>query len=101
MATRGQRPKSTVLKLVSGNPGGRALPAAIPDELKRKTPLVPPKKLTKAQRTLWTRFIDTAWWLTDHDVTTAYMWVRLQADLLKAREMKASMIAQIRSLANE
>lgn len=103
MAIAGQRPKASVTKLATGNPGKRPIAPAVDPAGKRTTPLDPPKKLTKAQRALWVRFIDTAWWLSEHDVTTAFVWVRLQAEFLKAKdaEITASMVAQIRSLASE
>ena len=66
----------------------------------REEPLKPPKKLTKVQERLWKRFIDTAWWLTDHDVPNAYVWICLAVEQMKSpTDMIASRIAQYRALA--
>ncbi len=101
MAIRGAKPKPPVLKLVTGNPGHRPLEQGAEIEV-RESPLQPPKKLTKGQRVLWDRFIDTAWWLTDHDVPKAYMWVCLQAAHDKApAKMISARIGQLRVLGNE
>ncbi len=104
MALSGRKPKPPALKLVTGNPGHRPIEgtgdAAAPPV--REAPLVPHRKLTKAQRALWDRFIETAWWLTDHDVPKAYAWVCLQAEYDKAPvKMVAARIAQLRVLGNE
>ena len=102
MAIRGKKPKSTKLKLITGNPGKRPLPASNSDSPVRTDPLDPPKKLTKAQDRLWKRFVDTAWWLTDFDVPKAHMWVCLQAELLQSpKNMVASRMTQLRVLGSE
>lgn len=102
MAVAGRKPKPVALKVVQGNPGRRPLPEATTDVLMRESPLEPPKKLTKAQRVLWDRFINTAWWLSDHDVPMAYMWVCLQSEHDKApKDMIAARIAQLRALGSE
>jgi hypothetical protein len=114
MAVRGPKPKHPDLKLVTGNPGHRPIagaekkdgdgggdePPAGPDM--RETPLVPHRKLNKAQLELWKRFIDTAWWLTEHDVPKGYMWVCLQAEYdKKPGKMIAARLAQLRVLGSE
>lgn len=105
MATRGRKPKPPALKLVAGNPGRRPIPnvnawrtgALFPEIEFREEPLKPYKKLTKVQERLWKRFIDTAWWLTDHDVPLAYMWVCLQAEFdKKPTDMISSRLTQLR-----
>lgn len=110
MAVRGRKPKPDHLKLVTGNPGRRPLNGAgVSGETAgggelavREDPLEPPKRLTKAQQALWDRFINTAWWLTDHDVPKAYVWVCLQAEYLKSpAKMIASRIAQLRVIGTE
>lgn len=96
----GQRPKPAALKLVTGNPGKREIPEA--EFEVRETPLEPPRKLSQAQRRLWDRFINTAWWLTEHDVPKAFAWVALQAEFEKSpAEMVASRIANLRALGSE
>ena len=87
--------------MVEGNPGKRRLPA-VEDIEYREGDLEPPKKLTKAQRVLWDRFVNTARWLTDHDTPKAYMWVCLQARYnAKPNDATAAMIGQIRALSSE
>ena len=101
MAVRGRKPKPPALKVVTGNPGKRPLPEG--GEVKiREGELTPPRKLTKAQQSLWTRYINTAWWLTEHDAPKAYMWVALEAQFERApTKMVAAMIGQLRSLGSE
>jgi hypothetical protein len=106
MAVRGTKPKPAALRLVTGNPGKRDIPGdkgkEIPEFNVREEPLKPLKKLNKSQKALWDRFIDTAWWLSDHDVPKAYMWVCLQTEYLKAPvDMIASRIAQLRIIETE
>ena len=84
MAARGTKPKPPDLKIVTGNPGRRPLPEANTNVPVRSTPLRPHQKLTRKQAALWKRFIDTAWWLSDHDVPFAYMFVCLQEEHDKA-----------------
>ena len=102
MAARGTKPKPPELKVVTGNPGRRPLPEATTNVPVRKKPLRPHKKLTPAQSALWKRFIDTAWWLTEHDVPFAYMYVCLQAEHdSDPLSMNAALIAQLRVLGSE
>lgn len=101
MAIRGQKPKAEVLKLATGNPGKRPLPEGAEIEM-REEPLVPPKKLTKVQQRLWDRYIDTAWWLTEHDVPKAFMWVALESEFERSpAKMIAARIGQLRVLGSE
>lgn len=102
MAVRGVKPKPAHLKVVTGNPGKRPLPGAEEEVEVREEPLVPPRKLTKLQTALWERFIQSAWWLTDHDVPKAYMWVCLQAEHdKKPGDMIAARLGQLRVLGSE
>ena len=103
MATRGPKPKPAALKLVTGNPGRREVtPPAQPEIEMRDKPLVPPRKLTKAQQAKWDRFIEPAWWLTEHDVPKAHMWVCMQMEFERSPgEMTAARIAQLRVLGSE
>jgi len=101
MAISGRKPKAVELKLVTGNPGHRNIPEGSEIEV-RESPLVSVRKLTKPQQRLWDRFINTAWWLTDHDVPKAYCWVCLQAEHDKApAKMIAARITQLRVLGSE
>lgn len=107
MAIRGAKPKSAALRIVEGNRGKRPIPGAESSDepaapAAREEPLEPPKKLTKVQQALWERFIDSAWWLTDHDVPKAFMWVCLQAEYNRSpAKMIASRIAQLRVVGTE
>lgn len=101
MAIRGARPKPVALKAVTGNPGKRDLPGAGDYEVRRE-PLEAPESLTDEQRKLWSRYIDTAWWLTEHDATAAYIWVCLQAEFQQdPAGMTAARISNLRSAASE
>lgn len=100
MAIRGAKPKPPGLKLVTGNPGRRPIPEGEAET--REHPLEPPKKLTVAQKRLWDRFIDTAWWLGEHDVAKAFMWVALQAEFERSpAKMVTSRISTLRALGSE
>jgi hypothetical protein len=100
MAISGRKPKPPGLKLVTGNPGRRPLPEGDIDV--REAPLEPPKRLNKAQQRYWDRWINTAWWLDEHDVPKAFMWVCLSAEYEKSpADMVASRIANLRALGSE
>ena len=114
MAVRGNKPKPPALKLVTGNPGRRPVPggggaedptteaAASAKVPFREHALEPHRKLSKSQQLLWDRFINTAWWLEEHDIPKAFMWVCLQAEYdRKPGEMIAARIAQLRVLGSE
>ncbi len=98
---RGKKPTRSDLKVVRGNPGRRSVePRAAPDV--RETPLEPPKKLTRPQRVLWVRYVNSAWWLTDFDTPKAYLWVCLQAEYLRSpAKMLAARLTQLRLLGTE
>jgi len=100
MATSGQRPKPNALKLVTGNPGKRALD---PTEVEiRETPLLPPVELEERAQQLWEQFIDSAWWLSEHDAPKAYMWVSLEVEFEKCPAgMNSARIGQLRALGSE
>ena len=101
MALRGRKPVPTEVKKAKGNPGKRPIDDKSPPKM-RRGPLAPPNELTKEQKALWARFVDTAWWLTDSDSTAAYVWVCLQAEFQQAPgEMTAARIANLRSAASE
>jgi hypothetical protein len=107
MGVGGRKPKPAALKLVTGNPGKREVeqpvdPAAAPAPRMRAQPLVPPRKLSKAQRSKWDAFIEPAWWLTEFDVSKAYAWICLQMEFEKSPvTMVAARIAQLRALGSE
>ena len=97
----GARPKPAALKEVTGNPGHRPL-STEPIVEAREGPLRPPRKLRKAERELWERYVDTAWWLTEHDAPKAYAWCCLEAEFEKAPgKMATSRLGQLRGLATE
>lgn len=101
VATRGAKPKSPFLKLVTGNPGRR--PIRVPSGIEHRTgPLRPPRKLTRPQAALWKRFIDRATWLNDFDAPTAYAWVVIQSEFQADPEaVQAARLGQLRLLAGE
>lgn len=105
MAKRGPKPKPPHLRAVTGGKPGQAPAAAkpLPDPpARRDDPLEPPKKLTKVQERIWSRYVDTAWWLDEHDTPKAYMWVCLQAEYLrKPADMIAAKLIQLRTLGSE
>jgi len=98
---KGRKSKPVGLKLVTGNPGKRALPESASVEV-RDEPLQAPVALTEVQQRLWNRYINKAWWLEDHDAPKAFMWVALEEEFeLCPAEMTASRIAQLRALGSE
>lgn len=99
MAVRGTKPKATVIKLVTGNPGHRPLPTNEPMPAGRPSP---PIKLTGRPLALWRRFVVRAWWLSDADSPKAWLWVQLQAEAeAGVATMTAARIGQLRSLGSE
>ncbi|MEM7002016.1 MAG: hypothetical protein AAF529_14605 [Pseudomonadota bacterium] len=96
---------------MTGNPGNRPIAgtdgSADPlangyEPERRETKLIPHAELTKGQQALWDRFIETAWWLTEHDEPTAYAWVKLQHEHdLDPLNFNAARIGQMRTLASE
>lgn len=110
MAVGGRKPKPAALRVVTGNPGRRAIPGVTPDPDNpglpevdpREDDLVPPKKLTIVQQRLWDRYINSAWWLTEHDVPKAFMWCALEAEFERSPgKMVSSRIGQLRALGSE
>lgn len=100
MATVGRKPKPGSVKRLQGNPGKRSLKGA---ELTfRETVLAPPLELSEAEQTLWSRYIDSAWWLQEHDGPKAYLWVCLQLQFQAAPDnMGAARIANLRAVGSE
>ncbi|MGH7184886.1 MAG: hypothetical protein ACREIB_01235 [Pseudomonadota bacterium] len=100
MAIRGKKPTATVIKLVTGNPGNRALPK----EGAEPTPQGPIEKppLKGKASDLWDRFIARAFWLTWADGPKALIWVHLQAEFERApAKMQSARIGQLRALGSE
>ena len=99
MAVRGAKPKATVLKLVTGNPGKRALPSAEPEATGRP---IKPTKLRGRAAQLWDEVVDVAWWLTAADGYKLHIWCALQAEFEKApTKMVAARISQLRAAGSE
>ena len=100
MASRGRKPTPVALKIVKGNPGKRPLPD---QEIEvRESKLKPPVELEGRKAELWDRFIESAWWLNEHDSAKAYMWVCLESEFENSpMDMTASRIGQLRSLGSE
>ncbi len=98
---RGRRPKPLALHVVEGTFRRHRhgdLDAVVVADLE----IDPPKRLPRKRlRELWDRYIRTAFWLTDHDGPSAYMWVVLQEEFEKNPNMIASRIAQLRGLGAE
>lgn len=98
MAIRGIKPKPPAVKALmrgttpSGTDGGSCM---------RVGPLTPPALLTEAERVLWTQFVDTAWWLTQHDAPKAYVWCVLQSQFQADPQMIAAKIANLRAVGSE
>lgn len=100
MAIVGRKPKPPGLKMVQGNPGRRPLPEADIDM--REGALAPPAELSDRQKALWSRYIDTAWWLEDYDAPKAYIWVCLQIQFQDDPEgLSAARIANLRAVGSE
>ena len=102
MAVRGRKPKPVVLHIAEktfrrdrhGDPTDAALD--------HQAPIDPPKRLPRKRlRELWDRYIRTAFWLTDRDGPSAYMWVVLQEEFEKNPDVASSRIAQLRALGAE
>lgn len=99
MAIRGRKPTATAVKLVTGNPGKRRLSNSEPAPKGRPSP---PTPLRGRPLALWRRYVSRAWWLTDSDSPTAWLWVHLFAEAEQGvAEMTAARIAQLRSLGSE
>lgn len=99
MAVAGRKPKASVIKLVTGNPGRRPLNAAEPIPTGRPTP---PKPLSGRPLVLWRRYISRAWWLTEFDAPKAWAWVHLHAEMEDdPKAFLSSRLAQLRALGSE
>jgi hypothetical protein len=93
----GPKPRATVVKLVTGNPGKRRLPK---DEPRPDGRPKPPKPLSGRALALWKGYVSPAWWLSRADGQTAYMWALMAAEFEDAPQtMSASRIGQLRMLA--
>jgi hypothetical protein len=99
MAVRGRKPTATVLRLVTGNPGDRPIPA---DEPIPGGPVERPEKLNKTVGKLWDKWIARAHWLTWADSPKALMWCYLQAEFEKSPgKTLSARISQLRALGSE
>ena len=93
----GPKPKATMLKLVTGNPGKRRLNTAEPLPEGRPKPPVP---LSGRPLALWRAYVSPAYWLSRTDSPTAFMWVHMQAEFEAGPDkMLAARIGQLRALA--
>jgi hypothetical protein len=99
MAIRGRKPTATVIRLATGNPGKRPIPAGEPvpeGEIEK------PPKLKGRAAELWDRFIARAHWLTWADGPKSMMWCHLHAEFERAPgKMQSARIAQLRALGSE
>lgn len=99
MAVRGRKPTATILKLVTGNPGKRALPDG--EVLVSGTPQKP-KHLRGRAATLWAEVSALCWWLGEADGYKLGMWCALQAEFERgSAKMLAARINALRALGSE
>jgi len=99
MATRGAKPKPTVLKLVQGNPGHRPLPE---NEVEADGKPVKPKKCTGRPGQLWDEVVSRAPWLAAADSYKLHMFCALHAEFERSpAKMIASRLSQLRALGSE
>lgn len=97
----GRRPKPTSLKLITGNPGKRALPEEeiVPPEGE----IVMPKFLTYREVELWDEYLPKCkamGTVTAADPLTLANWCVLQAEYEKKKaDMKGTLITQLRCYA--
>lgn len=87
MAVRGARPTPTHLKLVTGNPGKRALPEGEP--MPAGSPVRPAWLRGKRALALWDELARIAFWLTEADSYKLAAWCDRQADFEIATRRKA------------
>src|ERR1700685_1406015 len=82
MAIGGNRPKPTVLKLLTGNPGGRRVRTdePMPQGKPRK-----PAWLTGRGAELWDEVLGLAFWLTEADCFKLASWGDREADFQTPR----------------
>lgn len=98
MAIGGRKPTPTVLRLVTGNPGGHPMPPAGPE----LGPIERPAKMPKKVAELWDLYIARASWLTWASGPKAIMWCHLMAEYNRGpAKMIAARIAQLRALDSE
>lgn len=83
MGVRGARPKPTLLRLVQGNPGKRAIPEGEPDPGGAPTM---PKWLKGRGALLWEEVVRFAFWLTQADSYKLASWCDRQADFERLRK---------------
>jgi hypothetical protein len=84
MAIRGARPTATVVKLATGNPGGRKLP--IDEPTPGGEPVMPRWLRRQRSIALWDEVLGFAYWLTVADSYKLAMWCDRQADFERSRK---------------
>jgi phage terminase small subunit len=84
MATRGARPKPTLLRVIQGNPGHRRIPLSEPMPSGKP---VPPHWLDGRTAELWHEVVAFAFWLTEADSYKLASWCDRQAEFERAREV--------------
>ena len=95
MAVRGQRPKPTALRVITG---GKPR-AGEPQSLGRPQP---PVKMTGRPAALWRRYVLPAYWLGSADGPKAWLWCELQAEAeASVAAMTAARLGQLRNLGGE
>jgi hypothetical protein len=99
MATRGQIPTATIIKLARGNPGRRPLPKNEPTPIGA---IRKPKGMRGLPSDLWDEFIANMHWLSWVDGPKARLWCYLEADVrLKPEGTTPAAVAQLRALGSE
>lgn len=99
MAIRGQKPKATQLRLVTGNAGHRPIPEAEP--VPEGSP-IKPKKLKGRPAKLWEEVIAIAFWLSAADGYKLHIWCELQAEFESSpAKMVSARISQLRAIGSE
>jgi phage terminase small subunit len=84
MAVRGAKPKPTLLKLITGNPGNRSLPTGEPEPAGRPAK---PKWLKGRSAAIWDEVLVFAFWLTVADAFKLAAWCDQEADFEKRRAL--------------
>ena len=99
MATRGQKPLATVVKIATGNRGRRPLPRG--EQVAEGTPQKPPW-LSRRAANLWDEVVAHAVWLKAPDAFKLHIWCALQAEFERApTKMIAARIGQLRAVGSE
>lgn len=106
MALRGRKPTPVALKLVTGNPGKRALPKDVPPPPDGgRGPLADvakPRHIKGRAAAIWDEVTAACWWLGEADVYAIGMFCALQAEYERApTKMVAARIAQLRACRSE